>query len=91
MKNPKGCWLQCTAAALALFCTIGLNINAFSVYIPYLTQLLELNPAQCSGFLMARNLCSVTGVFLAKPFYDKLNIRLGYTLSLVLCILSLFL
>ena len=91
MKNPKGCWLQCTAAALALFCTIGLNINAFSVYIPYLTQLLELNPAQCSGFLMARNLCSVTGVFLAKPFYDRLNIRLGYTLSLVLCILSLFL
>lgn len=91
MKNPKGCWMECTAAALALFCTIGLNINAFSVYIPYLTQALALNPAQCSGFLMVRNLCSVTGVFLAKPFYEKLNIRIGYTLTLGLCILALFL
>jgi hypothetical protein len=32
--NPKGCWRECAAATLALFCTIGLNINAFSVYIP---------------------------------------------------------
>lgn len=91
MKNPKGCWLECTAGAVALFCTIGLNINAFSVYIPYLTKLLALNPAQSSGFLMVRNLCSVAGVFLAKPFYEKLNIRIGYTLTLGLSILALFL
>ena len=91
MKNPKGCWLECTAAALALFCTIGLNINAFSVYIPYLTQALALNLAQSSGFLMVRNLCSVAGVYLAKGFYEKLNIRLGYTLALGLSVLSLFL
>lgn len=91
MKNPKGCWVECTAAALALFCTIGLNINAFSVYIPYLTETLVLNPAQSSGFLMARNLCSVAGVFCAKPFYEKLNIRFGYTLALGLSILALFL
>ena len=50
MKNPKGCWLECTAAALALFCTIGLNINAFSVYLPYLTKLLALNPPNPPAF-----------------------------------------
>lgn len=90
MKNPKGCWLECTAAALALFCTIGLNINAFSVYLPYLTKLLALNPAQSSGILMVRNLCSVCGVFLAKRYYEKLNIRIGYSLILCATIAALF-
>ena len=90
MKNPKGCWLECTAAALALFCTIGLNINAFSVYIPYITKFLSLNPAQSSGILMVRNLFSVAGVFLAKRYYDKLNIRIGYSIILCATIAALF-
>ena len=28
-EPPQSCWLECTSAALALFCTIGLNINAY--------------------------------------------------------------
>ena len=91
MQNPKGCWRMCIAAALAQFCTIGLNINVFSVYIPYLTELLELSYNQNSAFMMARNLCSVGSVYLAKFFYDKLEIRLGYTLVLILNVLGVVL
>lgn len=91
MHNPKGCWRECIAAALALFCTLGLNINTFSVYIPYLTKLLNLTYNQSSGFLMVRNLFSVGAVYLAKYYYDKLDIRLGYTLVLILNALGVFL
>ena len=91
MQNPKGCWRMCIAAALAQFCTIGLNINVFSVYIPYLTKLLELSYNQNSVFMMIRNLCSAGSVYLAKAFYDKLDIRLGYTLILILNAVGVFL
>lgn len=91
MHNPKGCWRICIAAALAQFCTIGLNINVFSVYLPYLTQLLELSYNQSSAFMMVRNLCSVGSVYLAKCFYDKLDIRVGYTLVLILNAFAVFL
>ena len=82
---------MCIAAALAQFCTIGLNINVFSVYVPYLTKLLELTYNQNSAFMLVRNLCSVGSVYLAKVFYDKLDIRCGYTLILALNALGVFL
>jgi len=91
MQNPRGCWRQCIAAALALFCTLGLNINAFSVYVPYLSDLLGLTPNQNSCFMLVRNLLSVGGVFLAKAYYNKLEIRLGFSLALALSALSIFL
>ena len=91
MRNPKGCWLQCAAAALALFCTLGLNINVFSVYLPYLTKLLELSPAQSSGYLLVRNIFTLGGVYLAKFYYEKLNIRAGFGLTMVMAIGSLYL
>ena len=91
MQNPKGRWRMCIAAALAQFCTIGLNINVFSVYVPYLTKLLALSYNQHSTYMLVRNICSVGSVYLAKVFYDKLDIRLGYTLILILNVLGVFL
>lgn len=79
------------AAAVALFCCNGLNINTFVVYIPYLTEALELSYTQSSNFLLVRSLFSVGSVFAAKYYYDKLDIRLGYTLTIVMGAVSLFL
>ena len=91
MRNSKGCWLQCAVAALALFCTLGLNINVFSVYLPYLTKLLELTPSQSSGYLLVRNIVTLGGVYLAKFYYEKLNIRVGLCLTMVMAIGALYL
>lgn len=91
MHNPKGCWRVCAAAALALFCTVGLNANTFSVYLPYLTKLFDLTAAQSSGFMTVRSLFSLSGVYLAKRYYEKLDIRVGYSLAMLLSVLSLFL
>ena len=91
MQNPKGCWRQCVAGTLVLFCTIGVNSNAFSVYLPYLTKLLELTPNQISSFLMVRTIFSVSAVYMAKYYYDKLDIRLGNSLAILLCAAAVFL
>jgi len=91
MRNPKGCWMECAAAALALFCTIGLNMNAFSVYIPYLTKLFALTPSQNSALLLCRNIAALSGVYIARWYYEKLDIRLGYTLALLLSPAAIFL
>lgn len=89
MRNPKGCWIQCAIAALAFFCALGLNVNVFSVYIPYLTRLLELSPNQNSGFLMVRGLLSAVSVYFARYYYEKLEIRWGYTLVLIMSVAAL--
>ena len=91
MQNPKGCWRMCIAATVALFCTLGLNLNAFSVYVPYLTKLLALTPNQNSAYLMVRNLCSVCAVYLAKKYYRKLDIRLGLSATMLMTAISLYL
>lgn len=91
MHNPRGCWRECAAAAIALFCCLGLNINTFVVYIPYLTEALELSYTQSSNFLLVRNLFSFGAVVVAKHYYDRLEIRLGYTLAMVMGAVSLFL
>lgn len=91
MQNPKGCWRMCIAAALALFCALGLNINAFSVFIPYLTDFLSLSYNQSSAFLMVRSIFSIGSVYFAKYYYDKLDIRIGYSLILLLNAIGFFL
>ena len=91
MHNPRGCWRECIAAALALFCAVGLNVNAFSVYVPYLTELLQLSYAQSSNFIVVRNLFAFGAIFLVKFYYDKLEIRLGYTLTLIMVVLAFIL
>lgn len=91
MRNPKGCWWQCAVAALALFCTIGLNINIFSVYLPYLTKILELTHNQSSNLLTIRSILTLCTVYAAKYYYEKLDIKWGYTLAMLLAVVSIWL
>jgi len=90
MHNPKGCWRECIAATLALFCTTGMNVNAFAVFIPYLRDMLALTYTQSSNFIMVRSLFAFGSMFIIRRFYDKLEIRLGYTLSMGLAALAAF-
>ena len=91
MRNPKGCWWQCAVAALALFCTIGLNINVFSVYLPYLTKALTLSHNQSSNLITVRCVCTVCTVYAAKYYYEKLDIKCGFTLTLLLASVGMLL
>ncbi len=91
MKNPKGCWRQCAAAALALFCAVGLNVNVFGVYLPYLTKLYDLSHTQTSAFSTLRSLFCCAAILIGRWYYRKLDIRLGFSLAVLIGAASSFL
>lgn len=88
MKNPKGCWRQCAAAALALFCAVGLNVNVFAVFLPYLTKLYDLTHTQTSAFSTLRSLFCCAAILVGKKYYEKLDIKLGFSLSVLIAALA---
>ena len=90
MKNPKGCWRQCAAAALALFCAVGLNVNVFAVYLPYLTKLYGLTHTQTSAFSTLRSLFCCFAILFGRWYYEKLNVRAGFSLSVLVAAASCF-
>ena len=84
MKNPKGSWKMCLATTISLFCIVGLTINAFSVYQPYLQQRCNLSNTQAANYIVVRSLFAFASLFLVGKFYDKLEIRAGLTTALIL-------
>ena len=88
MKNPRGAWRMCAAATLSLFCIVGLTINAFSVYQPYLQLRCALSNTQAANYVVVRSLFAFGSLFLVGKYYDKLEIRTGLTVALILAALS---
>lgn len=84
MKNPKGAWRMCLAVTMALFCIIGLTINAFSVYQPYLQVRCDLTNTQAANYIVVRSLLAFISLFLVGRFYDLLDVRVGFTIALLL-------
>ena len=91
IQNPKGCWGICTVAALILFCTVGLNITAFSIYIPYITDSLQLTYSQSANFILVRNFFSFISLFFVKFYYEKLDLRVGFAFAMILASIGFFL
>ena len=88
MQNPRGSWRMCLAATISLFCVVGLTINAFSVYQPYLQVRCGLSNTQAANYLVVRSLFAFASLFLVGKFYEKLDVRLGLTAALVLAAVS---
>lgn len=87
-QNPRGAWRQCAAAALALFCAVGLNVNVFSLYLPYITELCRLTHSQAASFATIRSLFCCLAIIVVRRYYLRLDIRLGYTLAVMMSVLS---
>lgn len=88
MQNPKGCWRQCAAAALALFSAVGLNVNVFSVYLPYLTKIGGLTHSQVSSFATIRSLFCCIIILVVRQYYVKLDVRRGFTLAVLISVVA---
>ena len=54
--SARRAWLVCLGCGLALFTVMGLGINAFTVYQPYLLELEHFTNAQGSWITTARSL-----------------------------------
>ena len=49
LRRPHYAWIICLGGALSLFAVMGMGINVFSVYQPYIIQLNGFSNAQAPG------------------------------------------
>ncbi|MBR2836121.1 MAG: MFS transporter [Coriobacteriales bacterium] len=77
-------WLVCSGCAIALFCTSGLSINAFTVYQPFLIDAYGLTGAESSAIITVRSLFAFIAMFLTAPYYKRISLRAGLTLATLL-------
>ena len=72
-------WIICFACSLLLFCTSGLSVNAFSIFLPYILQLNGYTNAQVSFLVTLRNLAALLALLFVSRYYRFFTIRNGVT------------
>lgn len=88
MKKIHYAWVICFACALMLFCTSGLCINAFTIYMPYIRIQNGFTNAQSSAIITVRSLFSFASVFLTGFYFKHISLRWGTFLGGFLAVLS---
>lgn len=91
MKNPKGSWRALAGSLLVQFAVAGLLINCFSVFLPYLLEKCSLTNAESASILLVRNAFTILSLIVVGKVYDKLELRVGITVSVALASASLLL
>lgn len=83
MKRPHYSWWICAGGTLLLFCTVGLNTSAFSVYQPFMIVAGGLSNTEASEITTLRSLAALLSFLLVERFYRKTDLRLGVTMAAV--------
>lgn len=78
-------------AVLLQFSVVGLVINAFSVYLPYLLEHCELSNTESSAVVMIRSGAAAVSMLFVGKIYEKLELRMGITLAVGLSAVAVFL
>ena len=81
MHNPKGAWRMCIGACILQLCIVGLSINSFSVYLPYLLRQCGLSNTESANILLMRNCVSFATLFFVGKVYEKIELRFGISLA----------
>ena len=73
--SARRAWLVCLGCGLALFTVMGLGINAFTVYQPYLLELEHFTNAQGSWITTARSLFGMLSMATADALCRRYGLR----------------
>lgn len=90
LRRPHYAWTVCLGGALSLFAVIGLGINVFSVYQPYIIQLNQFSNAQGSWITTTRSLFTLAAMLTVNQLCARFGLRLVMTLGMALMALSCF-
>ena len=90
LRRPHYAWIICLGGALSLFAVMGMGINVFSVYQPYIIQLNGFSNAQGSWITTTRSLFILAALLTVNQLCARLGLRLVMTLGVVLLSLSCF-
>ena len=76
-SRPAGrrAWLVCLGCGLALFTVMGLGVNAFTVYQPYLLELKHFTNAQGSWITTVRSLFGMLSMAAADALCRRYGLR----------------
>ena len=88
MRRPHYAWAVCLGSALSLFAIIGLGINIFSVYQPYIIEVNHFTNAQGSMITTVRSLFIVGAMLSVNQLCDKFGLRRVMTFGMGLMVLS---
>ena len=84
-------WIICLGGTLMLFTSIGLGVNLYSAFQPYVLEYGGLSNTQGAWIITVRSLFVFLGMTTANAVINHLGLRRGCTLSLVMLSLSSFL
>ena len=88
LRRPHYAWIICLGGALSLFAVMGMGINVFSVYQPYIIQLNGFSNAQGSWITTTRSLFTLAAMLTVNQLCARIGLRLVMTLGVVLLALS---
>ena len=86
--SARRAWLVCLGCGLSLFTVMGLGINGFTVYQPYLLERFHLTNGQGSWITTVRSLFSLLSMLSADALCRRLGIRQTMTLGLGFFVVS---
>ena len=84
MRRPHYAWLICLGGALALFATIGLGVNVFTIYQPEILRLHGFTNAQGSWITTTRSLFILGALLTVNQLCARLGLRRVMTLGVAL-------
>ena len=84
-------WVICLSGALMLFTSLGLGVNVFSVFQPYLLEYAGLSNTQGAWIVTVRSFFILVGMVTANGLAARLGLRRACTVSLLLLAASSFL
>lgn len=75
-------WYICLASFLMMFCTYGLAVNVFSIFLPHIITEVNLSKAEGSSIFTVQNIAILLAMLLAGKYYKKLGLRYGSSLAI---------
>lgn len=78
--RPHRAWAVCLGCSIALFTVMGLGVNVFTIYQPWIIQVYGFTNAQGSWITTVRSLFSLLAMFTVGVLCRRLGLR--YTMTL---------
>lgn len=88
MYRPHRAWAVCAGGAIMLFISMGLAVNVFSVYLPYIIDCNAFTNAQGSWITTTRSLFVLAGMATAPRLCGRIGLRRTSTFAMGLVVLS---
>ena len=90
MKKIHYAWVICAAGTLTMICNMGFCCTLLSTYLPYIVAS-GISGSAGSVILSTRSMATLVAMFIVGPYYSKVSLRTGISLSLLLAAVAMVL